>query len=163
MAQAEATKKNVKEVEEGTKKEEIVKAKKTETKPEEKVEITKEVKDVKTEVVKPEVAKSEEKIATIEEQREKETVTVEKAEEKKNLEKVYTIPLSDVYAQPWSKRARKAVRMVREFLQKHTKKEVKIASDVNNKIWSRGMKHPPRKIRVNVEIGNNFVTARLLK
>jgi len=53
--------------------------------------------------------------------------------------------------------------MVREFLQKHTKKEVKIAGDVNNAIWSRGMKHPPRKIRVNVEIGENVATARLLK
>ncbi|OQX21711.1 MAG: hypothetical protein BWK75_02580 [Candidatus Altiarchaeales archaeon A3] len=87
----------------------------------------------------------------------------EEKQEKPKLERVYTIPLSDVYNQPWSKRARKAARMVREFLQKHTKKEVKIAGDVNSAIWSRGMKHPPRKIRVNVEIKDNIATARLLK
>lgn len=118
------------------------------------------------EEVKSEIIKAEEKTAATEEhkdKKDKEIAAVEKIEKKKNLEKVYTIPLSDVYSQPWSKRARKAVRMVKEFLQKHTKKEVKIASDVNNEIWSRGMKHPPRKIRVNVEIEDNFATARLLK
>lgn len=129
--------------------------------------------DKKTEEIKEtknikEVETNEEKVTKITEekpaeQKEKEAVKAEKPEEKKTLEKVYTIPLGDVYKQPWSKRARKAVRMVREFLERHTKKEVKIAGDVNEAIWSRGMKHPPRKIRVNVEIEDNIATARLLK
>lgn len=121
---------------------------------------TKNIKEVET-INEEKVTKiTEEKPA---EQKEKEAVKPEKPEEKKTLEKVYTIPLGDVYKQPWSKRAKKAVRMVREFLERHTKKEVKIAGDVNEAIWSRGMKHPPRKIRVNVEIEDNIATARLLK
>jgi len=86
-----------------------------------------------------------------------------KAEEKPKIERIYTIPLGDVYNQPWTKRARKAVRMVREFLQRHTKKDVKIDNEVNAFLWSRGMKHPPRKIRVGVEIEDNVAIARLIK
>ncbi len=132
------------------------KAKKTKTKSMGSAEKLKE--EVKPEI-KPEEKVTEEKTRETKE----EGAKAEKTEEKKTLGKVYTIPLSDVYNQPWSKRARKATRMVREFLQKHTKKEVKIAGDVNEAIWARGMKHPPRKIRVNVEIEDNIATARLLK
>ncbi len=162
-------------------------AKKTKTKSEEKTEEIKEeakheenvIPEIKEEAkheenVIPEIkeeAKQEikpgEKVTKVTEEKttktKEEGAKVEKPEEKKTLGKVYTIPLSDVYNQPWSKRARKATRMVREFLQKHTKKEVKIAGDVNEAIWARGMKHPPRKIRVNVEIEDNLATARLLK
>jgi len=53
--------------------------------------------------------------------------------------------------------------MVREFLQRHTKKDVKIDNEVNAFLWSRGMKHPPRKIRVGVEIEDNVAIARLIK
>ncbi len=157
---AEKIKKEVKTTEEITSKDiskkKTTNAKKTKTKSDERTENLKEE-------VKPEI-KSEEKV-TEEKTREtkEEGAKVEKPEEKKTLGKVYTIPLSDVYNQPWSKRARKATRMVREFLQKHTEKEVKIAGDVNEAIWTRGMKHPPRKIRVNVEIEDNIATARLLK
>ncbi|MDI6730223.1 MAG: 50S ribosomal protein L31e [Candidatus Altarchaeum sp.] len=133
--------------------------KKTKTKPTEKI---KEIKEEKKQEIKP-----GEKITKVTEEKSTETkeegAKVEKPEEKKTLGKVYTIPLRDVYNQPWSKRARKATRMMKEFLQKHTKKEVKIAGDVNEAIWSCGMKHPPRKIRVNVEIEDNIATARLLK
>ncbi len=135
------------------------KATKTKTEP---AENTKEIKEEKKQEIK-----LEEKVTKVTEEKTTETkeegAKVEKPEEKKTLGKVYTIPLSDVYNQPWSKRTRKATRMVREFLQKHTKKEVKIAGDVNEAIWARGMKHPPRKIRVNVEIEDNIATARLLK
>ncbi|MFN3527989.1 MAG: 50S ribosomal protein L31e [Candidatus Altarchaeaceae archaeon] len=68
-------------------------------------------------------------------------------------ERIYTIPLREAYNQPWTKRARKAVRIVKEFLQRHTKQEIKIGNDVNEEIWKRGMKHPPRKIRVIVKGG----------
>jgi len=166
----EGTKKTAEEIKKGTtateevitegKNKEGQKAMKTKTTPDEKA------KDIKEEV-NPEIIKSEEKVTKVTEEKTTETkeqgAKVEKSEEKKTLGKVYTIPLSDVYGQPWSKRARKATRMVREFLQKHTKKEVKIAGDVNEAIWSRGMKHPPRKIRVNVETEDNIATARLLK
>jgi len=164
MARTKAVKEGANEIKEEIKKEEN-KTKVTEVtgkKAETREEVKSEVKPAEKATTKSGEEAAEEKSRETKEEVAKPKKT-EKTEEKKTLEKVYTIPLSEVYNQPWSKRARKATRMVREFLQKHTKKEVKIAGDVNNAIWSRGMKHPPRKIRVNVEIGENVATARLLK
>jgi len=95
----------------------------------------------------------------------------EKAEEKKREEapeeeiveeRIYTIPLSRAWISPRKKRAPRAVRMVRSFVQKHMKIETKakteeeeeeagklvMSDEVNKKLWSRGIEKPPRKIRV---------------
>jgi len=100
-----------------------------------------------------------------------EVVEEEKAEEKKREaapeeeiveERIYTIPLSRAWISPRKKRAPRAVRIVRSFVQKHMKIETKtkteeeeeeagklvISDEVNQKLWSRGIEKPPRKIRV---------------
>jgi ribosomal protein L31E len=41
-------------------------------------------------------------------------------------------------------------------LNKHTKREIKLDKSVNDELWKRGMKHPPREIRV--KISNNIAT-----
>ncbi|MCL2115525.1 MAG: 50S ribosomal protein L31e [Methanobrevibacter sp.] len=64
-------------------------------------------------------------------------------------ERVYTIPLRDVKNVPRSIRAPRAVRFVKEFLQKHMKsEEIIIDSSINEKIWERGIQKIPSKIKV---------------
>ncbi len=70
-----------------------------------------------------------------------------------DIEKIYTIPLSDAKKAPRWKRANSAVKKTREFLAKHLKVDVdKIRMDqsVNEKIWERGSQKPPSKLRVKV-------------
>lgn len=75
----------------------------------------------------------------------------EKSEEKIVLEREYTIPLRKVYFLQRTKRAPRAIRLIRKFIQRHLKvKEVKIDEKLNNYIWSRGIEKPPRRVRVRV-------------
>ena len=68
------------------------------------------------------------------------------------MERIYTISLMDVRSTPRTKRAQKATRYIRAFLQKHMKSEdVIIDSELNEKIWERGIEHIPQKIRVKAE------------
>ena len=65
------------------------------------------------------------------------------------LERVYTINLGKVLLSPNNIRAKRAINMIREFARRHMKTEdIKIDEDVAHSIWLRGIKHPPRKIRV---------------
>ena len=78
------------------------------------------------------------------------------------MERVYIIPLRDVKRVPRTIRSPKAVRLVREFLQRHMKsEEIKIDSSVNEKIWERGIQKVPPKIKVKAtkeEDGSVLVT-----
>ena len=65
------------------------------------------------------------------------------------MERIYTIPLRDVKNVPRTKRSPKAMRYIREFIQKHMKAEdVIIDTAVNEKIWERGREKIPSKIKV---------------
>jgi large subunit ribosomal protein L31e len=67
------------------------------------------------------------------------------------LERVYTINLGKVLLSPDNQRAKRAINMVREFARHHMKtQEIKIEDELNHLIWERGIKHPPRKIRVKM-------------
>ena len=67
------------------------------------------------------------------------------------IERVYTINLGKVLLSPKNQRAKRAINMIREFATRHMKSEnVKIEEDVSHLIWSRGIRHPPRKIRVKL-------------
>lgn len=64
-------------------------------------------------------------------------------------ERVYTIPLKTARYVPPNRRANKAVRTLKKFIERHFKTEnVIILPEVNEKIWERGIEKPPRKIRV---------------
>ena len=64
-------------------------------------------------------------------------------------ERIYVIPLAKARHGPRNKRAKKAIRYLREFMERHFKPESLIISQpVNEKIWSRGIQKPPRKIKV---------------
>jgi len=67
------------------------------------------------------------------------------------VERVYTINLGKVLLSPNNQRAKRAINMIREFAIRHMKSEnVKMEEDVSHLVWARGIRHPPRKIRVKL-------------
>ncbi|ADZ08796.1 50S ribosomal protein L31e [Methanobacterium lacus] len=78
------------------------------------------------------------------------------------MERVYVIPLRDVKRVPRTIRSPKAIRIVREFMQRHMKSDdIVIDSAVNEKIWERGIQKVPPKIKVKAtkeEDGSVLVT-----
>jgi large subunit ribosomal protein L31e len=136
-------------------------------------EIEEEAEEAEEELLETEVSDEEEEdeeFAEGEEEAEEEEEFVEAPERKIVKEKVeediveerfYTIPLSKAWIVPRKKRAPKAARIVRSFVLKNMKvrteveeeeepERLVIDNDVNEKLWSRGIEKPPRKIRVRV-------------
>jgi len=67
------------------------------------------------------------------------------------LERVYTINLGKVLLSVDTHRAPRAINMIREFARHHMKTaDIRIEEDVAHQIWSRGVRSPPRKIRVRM-------------
>ncbi len=65
--------------------------------------------------------------------------------------RLYTIPLRDAWNVSIKKRSKRAMAVIRAFTEKHMKAEsVKIGSDLNHLIWSRGIKNPPRKVKIQM-------------
>ena len=64
-------------------------------------------------------------------------------------ERIYIIPLAKARRGPRNKRAKKAIRYLREFMDRHFKPEsLVISQEVNEAIWARGIQKPPRKIKI---------------
>jgi len=83
----------------------------------------------------------------------------EEIEEEIVEEKIYTIPLGRAWISPRKKRAPRATRILKKFINRHMKikteteegeetERLVVSNQVNEKIWSRGIEKPPRKIRV---------------
>ena len=88
-------------------------------------------------------------------------------------ERFYTIPLRNAWISPRKKRAPKAARIVKKFVLKHMKirteeeeeeepERLVIDNEVNEKLWSKGIEKPPRKIRVRVIKNTEGVVTVLL-
>ncbi len=91
-----------------------------------------------------------------------------KIEKKIELERVYVVPLRKGYMKvPKYKRAKKAVKTLKEFLAKHMKVEerdlnkVKIDIYLNNEIWFKGIKKPLNKVKVRAKKIDGIVYAEL--
>ena len=66
-------------------------------------------------------------------------------------ERVYTINLGKVWLSPDNQRAKRAINMIKEFAEHHMKTEqIKIDQDLSQQVWKRGIRSPPRKIRVKM-------------
>ncbi len=66
-------------------------------------------------------------------------------------ERIMNIPLREAKQTPTSKRASKAMKLVREFVSNNMnvpEEDVWIDSSTNEEIWDRGLKKPPSKIKV---------------
>ncbi len=92
----------------------------------------------------------------------------EEEEEEFVEERVYTIPLGRALVRPPKKRAPRAMQLIKTFVTKHMKMDLRpdveeekgemprliITNDVNEKVWSRSIEKPPRKIRVRAAKDN---------
>ncbi|WP_331235413.1 50S ribosomal protein L31e [Natronorarus salvus] len=83
-------------------------------------------------------------------------------------ERVMTVPLRKANAEAKHKRAKKAMSLVRSHLAQHFKVEesdVRLDGSINEAVWARGSKRPPRKLRVRAarfqEAGESIVEAEL--
>ncbi len=118
--------------------------------------------EASTEEASGETAEAEEAPEpTVEEEEAKPSRKKKEEDEDFVEERIYTIPLGKALARPPKKRAPRAMHMIRAFVAKHMKliadvddEEVKelptlvIRNEINEKVWSRGIEKPPRKIRV---------------
>ncbi|TRO49389.1 50S ribosomal protein L31e [Candidatus Bathyarchaeota archaeon] len=78
------------------------------------------------------------------------------------------MPLGKAWVRPPKKRAPRAIQIIKDFVTKHMKMDMRpdvqeeraemphlvITNEVNEKIWSRSIEKPPRKIRVRVAKDN---------
>ncbi len=68
------------------------------------------------------------------------------------LERIYTVPLSRAWITARHKRTKRAVKVLREFAERHMKSsEIKIDTALNERLWDRGITKPPRRITVRME------------
>ncbi len=119
--------------------------------PEENTE-TEEVEEVSEPGIEETEEKEEVETTEAEKPTEAEEAIPEEEEEEIVEERIYTVPLRKVY---WTgtrlRRAKRAVRVLREFVEQHMKpEEIVIQPEVNERIWSRGIQKPPRRIRIRV-------------
>jgi large subunit ribosomal protein L31e len=131
---------------------------------EEEIEETEELEE---EVLEPEVPEEEDEELEDEEEEFVEAKERRGGKEKEELEediveeRFYTIPLGKAWISKRKKRAPKAAKLVRTFVMKHMKVQMEVEeeeeperlvidNEVNEKLWSRGIEKPPRKIRVRV-------------
>jgi len=111
----------------------------------------------------PEVEEKEEEVQVPVEEEVKPPLREEKPKEEEIVEeRIYTIPLGKAWIMPPRKRTPRAMRMIRAFITKHMKLGAKkeeeeeeeelpkliISNEVNERVWTRGVEKPPRKIRV---------------
>jgi large subunit ribosomal protein L31e len=151
------------ETEEVAEKEQETQGEATEAKEEETTEeaLEKELKE--EEGVQEEEAEAEkEELPAAEEEAKPKPEEKPKEEEEIVEERTYTIPLSKAWIMPANKRAPKAMRILKKFIVKHMKlgarkegeeeeeepAKLVVSNEVNERVWSRGIEKPPRKIRV---------------
>jgi large subunit ribosomal protein L31e len=113
-------------------------------------ETTEEKPSAEEETAAEEVEEKEEEEAgeekEVEEEEEEEEEEIEVVEER-----TYTVPLRKVWGPPRGKRTPRAARLLRAFVKRHMKVEnVEISNEVNEELWARGIRKPPRKITVRL-------------
>ena len=92
----------------------------------------------------------------------------EKKDEKIELEREYVVPLKrESIKVPRYKRAKKAIKALKEFLARHMKvrdrdlRKIKVDIHLNNEIWHRGIKKPLNKVRVHAVKKSGIVYVEL--
>lgn len=66
-------------------------------------------------------------------------------------ERIYTVPLKEAWNAQRYRRAERAMTVLKEFATRHMKAaKIIVDTSVNAKIWERGIRTPPRRIRVKM-------------
>lgn len=76
-------------------------------------------------------------------------------------EKVYTINISAANGTDRRQRARKAIDMVSNYIEKHTKATPLIGQNLNKAIWSHGGKRVQNRVKISVDVKDGFARAEL--
>jgi len=112
--------------------------------------------------------KQENKTESAVEKAVKSEVKTEKKEVKVELERIYVVPLRRDFVKVANyKKARRAVKTLKEFLAKHMKVEnrdtrnVRLDNHLNQELWYRGIKNPLHKIKVKAVKKEGIVYAEL--
>jgi len=80
-----------------------------------------------------------------------EVARVSSKKDEEEMERIYTIPISKAWISPRQGRAARAIAIIKEFAAKHMKSsEIKIENDVNELIWRRGIRNPPKRVSVKM-------------
>jgi large subunit ribosomal protein L31e len=85
------------------------------------------------------------------------------SEKTEALTRTYVVPLGVVVEAPPYRRSKKAITVIKEFTTRHMKAtQVKVDTKVNELIWARGIRHPPRRVTLEMERDEDgVVTVRL--
>ena len=66
-------------------------------------------------------------------------------------EKIITINIrKKLKAGPYWRRSSAASKLIRDILQKHSKKRIKIDKSINEKVWKSGMQSPNTKLKIKI-------------
>lgn len=80
------------------------------------------------------------------------------------FERIYNVPLSDAYLTTRVKATKRAMVILRKFIKRHAKvdeKNIKVSSKLNQYVWFRGRKKPPRHVKIKVIKDNGIAKAYL--
>ncbi len=78
-------------------------------------------------------------------------------------EKIFTVPLRKGWLKvPKYRRGKKAIGVLKSFLLKNLKKDVKIGKHLNSEVWMRGNRKPPARVKVRIEEEKDSVVAELI-
>lgn len=80
-----------------------------------------------------------------------------------NEERTYVIPLRREFLKKAKyNRTKRAITTIQNFIIKHMKvKEVKLGKNLNEKVWERGRRNPPSKIKVKTIKEDNYARVEL--
>jgi len=95
----------------------------------------------------------------------------EKKEQKITFEREYIVPLRSEWLKvPRYRRAKKAVRALKEFMVRHMKvydrdlRKIKLDTYLNNEVWFRGIKKPLHKVKVKaIKYEDGTVAVKLVQ
>ncbi|MCK5233775.1 MAG: 60S ribosomal protein L31 [Candidatus Aenigmarchaeota archaeon] len=66
-------------------------------------------------------------------------------------EKIYTVNLTQAWNSAYKKRAKKSIYVIKEYLKRHKNAKIaKVAPYLNEEIWARGAKNPPRSVKIQI-------------
>ena len=68
-----------------------------------------------------------------------------------DIERIYTVPLKNAWKAQRYRRAERAMTELKSFAKRHMKAEqIIVDTKVNEALWARGIRSPPRRIRVKM-------------
>ncbi len=73
--------------------------------------------------------------------------------DEQQLDRLYTVNLSDAYSHQHTKRAKWAIALLRSFVAQHLKvaaSKVKLSTNISSTLYTRGIQNPPRSIKIRV-------------